>query len=594
MSRGERTMLITATAVAAVSRLLARGHSMWDWDEALFCLGVRDYNVVQHHPHPPGYPLFSAAAKLVRLVVHSDLLALQVVVMLCGAALLPLLYFFAREAGFPFAAALGAALVFVFLPNVWIYSGSAMSDVPSLALTLLACALLLRGRRSSGAYIAGAICLGLAAGIRPQALIVGITCGAIATISRWRAGRRVVVAAAMAGALMVAACYIGAAVASDPPGAFLGAMRLQSRWVRNVDSFYNPRRTPLRQLAPLFFFKPVAANAVEIVSALAALGLVIAIAARRRPALIALATFGPFAIFAWLMLDATAVSRYAIGYMPLHALLAVDVLGVGAAALGRARAGTVTLITSVALAASLAVWTWPAAKRIRHNDAPPIAAIRWVMHNAYAGAGTIFVHNGFGPFAEYFLGPYEKRFFERVDEVPFGGYVEPAFILIPEASKSPDAHLFARSHERLWRIVRQRYFEASVLPAWDLVRFGRGWHDEEGDGANNWRWMAARSETMLPPAGPHGRLTLRLYVPIDALPAPPTVEATFNGALVERFVAATPEVRKSWIVAGREGAPNELVLTTSATVLPARNKPGADPRALGLKLLAMTWQPSTR
>src|SRR5439155_787020 len=76
LTRSERAMLIAGSVVAAASRVLARGHSMWDWDEALFCLGVRDYDVIQHQPHPPGYPLFIAAAKLVRLAVHSDFLAL--------------------------------------------------------------------------------------------------------------------------------------------------------------------------------------------------------------------------------------------------------------------------------------------------------------------------------------------------------------------------------------------------------------------------------------------------------------------------------------------------------------------------------------
>src|ERR1051325_9769670 len=157
LGRGKKIALVVGSVVAALSRTLARGHSMWDWDEALFCLGMRDYNVVQHHPHPPGYPLFIVMGRLVKLFVHSDLLALQIVVMLIVAALVPLVVFFAREARFPFATAFGGALVFVFLPNVWIYGGSAMSDVPSLALTILACALLLRGCRSGGSYIAGAI-----------------------------------------------------------------------------------------------------------------------------------------------------------------------------------------------------------------------------------------------------------------------------------------------------------------------------------------------------------------------------------------------------------------------------------------------------
>src|SRR5438045_5457098 len=77
LGRAEKIALIAGSIVAAFSRVLARGHSMWDWDEALFCLGMRDYNVVQHHPHPPGYPLFIAAGRFVKLFVHSDLLALQ-------------------------------------------------------------------------------------------------------------------------------------------------------------------------------------------------------------------------------------------------------------------------------------------------------------------------------------------------------------------------------------------------------------------------------------------------------------------------------------------------------------------------------------
>lgn len=591
LTRGQRAAVVVASVIAAGSRFLARGHSMWDWDEGLFCLAVRDYNVVGHHPHPPGYPLFIAAAKLVRLAVDSDLLALQIVVMLSGAALLPLLFFFAREARFPFATAFGGALVFVFLPNVWIYGGSAMSDIPSLTLTLLACALLLHGCRSRRAYIAGAICLGLAAGIRPQALMMGVACGALATVVQWRQNRRVVIAAALLGAGVVAACYIGAAAASEPPGSFLAAIRRQSTWVRNIDSYHNPGRTPLPQLVPLFFYKPVTANAVRVVSILAALGAILGIATRRFATLIALATFIPFAVFAWLMLDTTAASRYAIAYMPLYALLAVDVVVLLWS--GRRSTEIVPLIASVLLAASLAWWTWPAAKRIRANDAPPIAAMRWVLHNAWPGAGTLFIHVGYLPFAEYFLGPYEKRYFETFDDIPSSGYVQPAFVLTGGLSEVADAHVFARPHDRLWRIVRPRYFEASVIPAWDIVKFGRGWHDSEGDGVSTWRWMTASSETLLPPAGARARLTLHFYVPLDSLPAPPEIEVTLNGALVERFAATTMEVKKSWAVDGRDLVANELRITTSGAVVPSRMHGGGDSRELGLKLLAITWQPST-
>ncbi len=587
LTPAQRAALIAGTVVSLVTRIFGRAHSLWDWDEVLFCLGVRDYNVIDHHPHPPGYPLFIAAAKLARLAVHSDFRALQIVVVLSGAALLPLMFFFAREARFPFATAFGGGLVLIFLPNVWIYSGSAMSDVPSLAMTLLACALLLRGCRSARAYVAGAVCLGLAAGIRPQAMMAGAACGIVATIVQWRRSRRAVIVAALLGALVVAGSYGGAALASDSVRGYVATVRTQSKWVHDVDSYHNPGRPPLPSLMPLFFYRPVAANAVEIVSVLAALGIIGGLIFRRGPTLIVLATFLPFAVFAWMMLSGDAVSRYAIGYMPLHALFAVDVFSLFA----RGRVGEpVPHFAGVLLAASLAVWTWPAVRSIRSADAPPVAAIRWILHNAYRGAGTIFIHNGVGPFAEYYLDGYERRYFETPEDVPYSGYVEPGYIFMPLAVKASDAQVWVHAHDRLWRIMRQRYFEAAVLPAWDLVRFGAGWHDAEGDGQETWRWMGKSSQTLLPTAGARGKLTVRLYVPVDTLPAPPAIDVVFNGQLVERFTAAKAEVEKTWVVPSRQGAPNELRITTSGAVVPGRG----DTRELGLKLLAIGWQPANR
>ena len=34
-----------------------------DIDSINFALGVRDFDVAQHQPHPPGYPVFIALAK---------------------------------------------------------------------------------------------------------------------------------------------------------------------------------------------------------------------------------------------------------------------------------------------------------------------------------------------------------------------------------------------------------------------------------------------------------------------------------------------------------------------------------------------------
>ena len=143
----EKRFLLVVSIVVALTRFLAVARSLNDWDEGLFSMGVAEYDVNQHRPHPPGYPLFVAAAKAVHLLGVNEFRCLQVIVLLGACFLFPALVMFAREIGFDFATSMCGALIFTFLPNVWIYSGSGFSDVPAATLGIGACALLLRGRR---------------------------------------------------------------------------------------------------------------------------------------------------------------------------------------------------------------------------------------------------------------------------------------------------------------------------------------------------------------------------------------------------------------------------------------------------------------
>ena len=62
---------------------------MWDWDEALFAAALRHYNVADHNPHPPGFPLFIAMAKCVRVVVPDDFLALRTLNLILASSIFP-------------------------------------------------------------------------------------------------------------------------------------------------------------------------------------------------------------------------------------------------------------------------------------------------------------------------------------------------------------------------------------------------------------------------------------------------------------------------------------------------------------------------
>ena len=72
LSQRQRIVFWTTAVVCAASRFLAMARSMWDWDEALFSLGMRSYDVTLHHPHPPGFPVYIAIGKILRLVFASD------------------------------------------------------------------------------------------------------------------------------------------------------------------------------------------------------------------------------------------------------------------------------------------------------------------------------------------------------------------------------------------------------------------------------------------------------------------------------------------------------------------------------------------
>src|SRR5262249_6384024 len=60
--------------------------SLEDLDSINFALGVRDYDVSRHQPHPPGYPLFIVDAKTLHRVRLSEDRALSIVSVL-GVAL---------------------------------------------------------------------------------------------------------------------------------------------------------------------------------------------------------------------------------------------------------------------------------------------------------------------------------------------------------------------------------------------------------------------------------------------------------------------------------------------------------------------------
>jgi len=557
VTRPQRAFLIAVTILTAVTRWLALAKSPWDWDEMLFILAMRRYDVALHHPHPPGFPLWIFFAHLVHALGVDEFHALQCLAFLASVAVVPAMFFLCRALGLRFGTSLSAAAILAFFPNVWFFGGTALSDVPSMTLVVIALALLFDNR-----YIPGVVVLAVAAGIRPQNLLIGAIPLLLASA---RQRRRDVAMAALILAAIVGVSY-GVAIEKTGWTAYRETVAAHGDYIAKIDSFRSPLRPPLRRVFLDFFVRPYRMPAINIAVALfAAVSLVAGLVKRRRHVLLMLAAFGPFCLFAWLMLDRFSASRFSIGYAPLIALLAAD----GIALVARKDAFAAILV------AAMIVWTWPALRVVHTTIAPPVQAIDWIRAHVDRRM-PLDVHRGMIPYAQALLADRDVR--EVLSpSAPWTSGPTPLFL-----REDPGAINFTRQRGHLWWLTRQRYFVVSVTPVTQRAVLRGGWYDEEGSDGARWRWMGARSVTELPPA-PRAHLLLSLYVPRD-LVGSPNIEVRLNGATIARVQATTPNIDIERDVDARGDAANELVIETDRAV-----KPPNDPRVLGLRLNALEW-----
>lgn len=550
LTQRQRLIFWSVAALCALSRLAARAHSLWDWDEVLFCLGMRSFDVSLHHPHPPGFPIFIAMGRLVRLVVGDDFRSLQTVSLLAGMLFFPAVFMFARELRLRFETALMAGALAAFLPNVWFYGGTAFSDVPSITLVTFASAFLLRGCRDRGAFYAGVLLLSLAMGMRPQNALVGAFPFLVAI--RCRGWRDAILGTAL-GAFIVIGAFLGAAIATGSIDKYRETVRSHSRYIAEVDSFRRESRPPLWRLAAQFFGKQYSVPYMNFVMSLLALtSVALAIRARDRAMLYNALTFGPVAIAAWLFLDRYSVNRFSIGYCPMFAIFAAD----GVSRLARYKPRLEAAISAV-LVGAFVLYTLPALAVVRREDAPSVRAMRAAKANFNPQRDELFVAEDMVPFVDYFLpGVASSRVLdERAMLLEHRADREP-YLVAEIFATSPAGFVYRRERGRLWNITRRHYFGAAYAKVERLPQFESGWYEPEGDGQG--RRLATQSAVLLPPTTAESWLRVRLVAD-----SPAEVSLVFNGRPLDAFTVSG-EMQREWhFEPAPNGAPNRLEITAS-------------------------------
>jgi len=577
LSRRQRAVLISLALLCAVTRLLALARDAWDWDEALFLLGMRDYDVTLHHPHPPGFPVYIALAKVLRLVTTTDFRALQLVNLIAAMLVFPAIYLFARQLGFRFSTSAIAGVLFAFFPNVWFFGGGAFSDVPSIVLVLFAVTFLLRGAEDRNAYFLGTLLLALAIGIRPQNFLLGLIPGLIATRKRKPLE---ILAALLIGVVVVGIAFGGAIYATGSLHEYQRVVREHGDYISRVDSWRSDARPPMWRLFDRFFIKQYQSTPLSIVASIFAIIAIIgSIRDRSRPMLLNALTFVPFAILAWMMLDRFSISRFSIGYQPMFAILVAD--GICRIAANRA---AVEATLAGALTLGFAIFTLPALTPVRNDIAPSLLATRAVAQRLDPQRDQLFVGHTMSKFVDLEL---PKRSYIRVLDdraLPLASSSR-AWLLAEITDTNEEGFVFKREHGNLWNIARRHYFDVKLAPLTRRAQFGSGWYSPESSGIDQWRWMGARSVTILPPADGEQQLRVHFGIPGEVMPRNPKITIRLNGKVVDELYTTAGYVERDVkVMPAPNGAPNVLELTTDRTVTPAD-----DGRTLGLRVRYLSW-----
>lgn len=167
MRRGSASVGIALALVFLTLHLPYLPVSLEDLDSINFALGIRHFDVAQHQPHPPGYPVFIFAAKALHHAVPSEARALALLgVVSATLGCLAILRFFRHLGKDDSAWALIGTALAVTAPLYWFTANRPLSDATGLAASVAVQAVSMGA--SDLVLVIAAFGAGVATGIRSQ------------------------------------------------------------------------------------------------------------------------------------------------------------------------------------------------------------------------------------------------------------------------------------------------------------------------------------------------------------------------------------------------------------------------------------------
>ncbi len=117
-------------------KLIFLSHWLEDWDSVQFALALHNFSVVNHQPHPPGYPLYVLMGKIIYFFIRDDLLSLASLSFISSSLSVVFIYKLAKQM-FDTKTAILASIMLIFVPIFWIFSQLPLSNIPGFFFYLL-------------------------------------------------------------------------------------------------------------------------------------------------------------------------------------------------------------------------------------------------------------------------------------------------------------------------------------------------------------------------------------------------------------------------------------------------------------------------
>ena len=175
LGRSELVAWLLIALFAVLSRWLASPDILVEWDSANYVHGWLDFNVYEHAPHAPGYPLFVLALRVLALLpgpLTTPFLILNITFTL---GILAMLGHIARAeasgAAHGRAVALAVAAAFAVCPLLWYHGSISTAYVAECFSSMVVGYAAWRIARRRMGVVLAAVLLAVAGGIRPTTLV---------------------------------------------------------------------------------------------------------------------------------------------------------------------------------------------------------------------------------------------------------------------------------------------------------------------------------------------------------------------------------------------------------------------------------------